>query len=120
MVNNPSKFHKKDSGEALEEDASISLLRATLESTADGILVIDRDGQIAGYNEKFRNMWRIPKEVMDTGEEQATIQHVLDQLRDPDGYVKKLTKLYEEPDTDVFDEIEFIDGRIFERYSVPQ
>ncbi len=97
-----------------------SILQTTLESTADGILVVNREGKIVSYNQKFRKMWNIPVSVMRRQNDEEAIQFVLDQLKDPEGFVKKLTKLYTEPETDCFDEIEFKDGRIYERYSIPQ
>jgi diguanylate cyclase (GGDEF)-like protein/PAS domain S-box-containing protein len=97
-----------------------SLLEATLESTADGILVVDRQGAIVMYNQKFRKMWHIPPGVLKTGSDDEAIHHVLRQLKDPEGFVKKLMELYTHPEMDCFDEIEFQDGRIFERYSIPQ
>ena len=39
---------------------SLSLLQATLESTADGILVVDLDGKILSFNQKMADMWGIP------------------------------------------------------------
>ena len=42
---------------ALEE--ALSLTKATLESTADGILVVNRQGRMVS-NRKFREMWRSP------------------------------------------------------------
>ncbi|HAT15295.1 MAG TPA: hypothetical protein DCS91_18515, partial [Microcoleaceae bacterium UBA11344] len=43
-----------------------SLLRATLESTADGILVVDRDNKIVNFNQKFIEMWNIPASIIAT------------------------------------------------------
>ncbi|QWZ08000.1 PAS domain S-box protein [Nocardioides panacis] len=42
------------------EARSYSLLEATLESTADGILVVDGAGRIADFNRTFSRMWNIP------------------------------------------------------------
>jgi PAS domain S-box-containing protein len=41
-----------------------SLLRATLESTADGLLVVDNNGKIVSFNQKFAQMWKIPGEIL--------------------------------------------------------
>jgi PAS domain-containing protein len=43
---------------------SLALMRATLESTTDGILVTDGAGELTGFNEKFVEMWRVPREIM--------------------------------------------------------
>lgn len=97
-----------------------SLLQATLESTADGLLVVDRQGKIISHNEKFRRMWCIPQDLINKENDEMAIKHVLSQLADPVGFFNKLMHLYQNPELDCFDEIEFSDGRIFERYSIPQ
>ena len=60
---------------------SVSLLRATLESTADGVLVVDSLGKITTYNRQFAEMWRIPPEVLSSGNDDEVLDFVLDQLR---------------------------------------
>jgi PAS domain-containing protein len=63
-----------------ELEKSFSLVKATLESTVDGILVVDADGMIVQYNQKFAEMWRIPENVLETLQDQAALNFVLDQL----------------------------------------
>lgn len=99
---------------------SLSLLRATLESTADGVLVVDNLGKIATYNQKFLEMWRIPPHVLSSGNDEEVLHFVLDQLEEPDRFRERVRELYSEPDLESFDTIEFKDGRVFERYSRPQ
>jgi two-component system cell cycle sensor histidine kinase/response regulator CckA len=101
-------------------DRSLSLLHATLESTADGILVVDNDGRITGWNKKFAAMWKIPLEVLETGDDARVIESVLSQLVEPERFLAKVTELYGDPTATSFDVIDFSDGRIFERYSQPQ
>jgi signal transduction histidine kinase len=100
--------------------ASLSLLRATLESTADGILVVDNSGAVVGQNQKFLDLWRIPPELVATRDDARLIASVLGQVRDPDGFLSKIRQLYGEPDAVSFDVLEFLDGRVFERYSQPR
>jgi PAS domain-containing protein len=94
------------------------LLRDTLESTADGILVVDDEGKVAHSNARFRVMWRIPEELAASGDDDALIEFVLDQLLNPRSFVEKVRQLYASTD-ESFDILQFKDGRIFERYSRP-
>lgn len=96
------------------------LLAATLEATPDGLLVITREGRIGGFNQKFREMWRIPPDVMSEGEDAKAIAHVLPQLEDPDGFRKKIDDLYARPEAESHDILRFKDGRVYERFSKPQ
>ena len=108
----------KDAEKATER--SISLLKATLESTADGILVVDRAGKIAGFNQKFCKIWRIPESIMASKDDNQLLTFVIEQLKDPEVFLKKVKELYSQPDAESFDVLEFKDGRIFERYSQAQ
>lgn len=99
---------------------SLSLVQATLESTMDGILVVDREGKVAGANRRFAQMWRIPESIMNSGDDQKALSYVLDQVKDPQAFLQKVQSLYEHPDQESFDVLDFKDGRIFERYSKPQ
>ncbi len=99
---------------------ALSLLKATLESTADGLLVIDLAGKIVNYNQKFADMWHIPRSVLATGDDATAINYVLGQLTDPDDFLGKVRELYTHPHEFSFDVLRFLDGRIFERYSQPQ
>jgi PAS domain S-box-containing protein len=99
---------------------TVSLLQATFDSTTDGILVIDRAGKIATFNRKFQQMWQLPDEIVATRDNAATISFVLDQLQDPQAFVQKIEEIYSLPDRETYELLEFIDGRVFERYSMPQ
>lgn len=108
----------KNTTEELEK--SLSLLAATLESTADGILVVDRSGKIIVSNKKFQELWNIPVEVMHSKDDAKAIESILDQLIFPNQFLVKIKELYEHPDWESMDEIEFKDGKVLSRYSKPQ
>ena len=97
-----------------------SLLGATLESTADGILAADGMGHITLFNRRFVELWRIPKDIAESRDDDRAMAHMVRQLRDPEAFLRKVHELYASPEAESFDELEFNDGRVFERYSVPQ
>ena len=99
---------------------SLSLLRSTLESTADGILVVDHDGRITPLNQRFMDLWKIPEDIIESSDNDRALAFVLDQLVNPEDFLKKVKALYAEPEMESFDTLEFKDGRVFERYSGPQ
>ncbi len=97
---------------------SDALLRATIESTADGILVVDRHGKVVHTNSRFAEMWRIPSKLIERRDDDALIAFVLDQLQDPEAFTARVRDLYQTTREDQ-DTITFNDGRVFERYSRP-
>jgi diguanylate cyclase (GGDEF)-like protein/PAS domain S-box-containing protein len=100
--------------------STLSLLTATLDSTADGILVVDEAGAITQFNSRFTQMWRLPEEVLAGRDDGAAIQFVLDQLVHPELFVAKVQELYAHPEAESDDTLRFKDGRVFERHSLPQ
>ena len=103
-----------------EQAHSLSLVNATLESTADGILVVDGNGRIVSYNAKFAEMWRIPDHLLLPRDDKRLVTFVSDQVKNPQTFLDKVRLLYSQPEAESYDSIEFIDGRVFERYSMPQ
>ncbi|WP_400159697.1 PAS domain S-box protein [Arthrobacter sp. BPSS-3] len=99
---------------------TLSLLAATLESTADGILVVTSDGTIAGLNEQFGKLWGIPPELLNSHDDGQVMAFVLNQLSDPGSFLDKVQELYSDPGAESLDILDFKDGRTFERYSRPQ
>jgi signal transduction histidine kinase len=99
---------------------ALSLLEATLESTTDGILVVGADGKVTLQNQQFAHMWRIPPEIAADRDDGRALRFVVDQLKDPEGFLRKVEELYADAYAESFDILRFKDGRIFERYSKPQ
>jgi PAS domain S-box-containing protein len=99
---------------------SLSLLQATIDSSADGLLVVNRQGHVTIFNQRFVELWCIPPKVLAAGGDDELLKFVVNQLSEPQEFTNKVRELYSQPKMESFDRLHFRDGRIFERYSRPQ
>jgi signal transduction histidine kinase len=109
---------RKQAQERLER--ALSLQQAAFEATADGILAVDRAGQVITYNRVFAEMWGIPDSVLALGDVNLIREHILHQVVNPDQFVQQVQLLYANPEAISLDTLEFTDGRVIERYTQPQ
>ncbi len=99
---------------------SASLLNATLESTFDGLLVVDCRGKIARYNQRFLALWKLGADVIHAGDDEAAAAAAAEQLEDPDAFLRAVRERYADPESEGTDILALEDGRVFERYTQPQ
>lgn len=102
---------------------SLFLLAATLESTADGILVMDSLGRIVSFNNRFVEMWKIPDHIVISKDNSLILGTITKQLSDPRWFLEKLRQLKEKSPQSVDtvpEVIDLIGGRAFELTSKPQ
>jgi len=99
---------------------AISLLNATLDATADGILVVSTEGKISSCNGRFLEMWGMDCESAIGHRDEDLLAHALPQLQDSAEFLTKVKELYSSPEAISFDVLHLKEGRIFERYSRPQ
>ncbi len=104
----------------VELERSLSLLRGTLEATADGIIVSQNGKHIATCNQKFVEMWSIPESVITSREVEQLVPLILEQLKDPEAFLGQTQDLLFQADAEAYGIYELKDGRVFERYSQPQ
>lgn len=98
---------------------SNAMLKAQQEAAIDGILVIDENRQIASYNQRFCQLWQIPPQVVESGDEGRLLNELLSQLEDPQEFLAEAENFYAHPTETSYDEFTLKDGRIFEFYSAP-
>ena len=99
---------------------TLSLLNAAIESTADGILVVDYEGNITTFNRKFTDLWKIEWSVSGQYTHLQIVELIAVQLKDPVEYLSCVQELNEHPERERFDMLALKDGRMIERYSIPQ
>lgn len=99
---------------------TVSELHAAIESTADGIYVVDRAGRIVRYNQNFASMWKIPDELLQSGDDQKVSGYLKTLIKNHGSYKERDDEHAPLKDRETYDMLELKDGRIFERYSKPQ
>ncbi|MEW5857302.1 MAG: diguanylate cyclase [Cyanobacteriota bacterium] len=106
---------------AAEENVekSLSLLRATLESTADGIVAASLEGDIVSYNQKFLQMWQVSEDLISSPGVDKRLIFLKNQMKEPEAFVRRIQELSRQPEAKAYDILELKNGRIFERYSTP-
>src|SRR5208337_2421915 len=66
------------------------VIRSTLESTADGLLVVALSGKTITWNKKFQQLWGIPDEIIASHEDQPLLEFVMAQLKEPTDFLSKV------------------------------
>ena len=108
---------RKEAEEQLR--SKTALLEAQLNSTLDGILIVDKDGRKILQNQRKVDLWKIPRELAEDADDRRQIEWVARQNKDPRQFIERVAWLQAHPDEIGRDELELVDGRFFERYSAP-
>src|SRR5262249_27889926 len=101
-------------------ERSLSLVEATLNATADGLLVVDRQGNATAYNTRLLDLWELTSQDVDNRQVEELLNFVHDQLENGDACMARVREMQAHPEAESFDSLRFLDGRFFERYSRPQ
>ncbi len=109
----------KDALERKTEElaGSLSMMRATLESTTDGILVTDADGIVTGFNKRYVQMWGIPRTIMEAAKHYLLVEANSRKFADPNAFKAKVQAIYANAYPETFDLLNLADGRTFERFT---
>ncbi|MGE5630830.1 MAG: PAS domain S-box protein [Caulobacteraceae bacterium] len=106
----------KEAEEKLERKEKV--LRATLNATDDGILIIGNGRQVIEANDIFLRMWNIPWDIYYMGNEVALLNYAKHQLEDPEGFGQWVEYMYEAPVAENYRAV-FNDGRVCTIYTSP-
>jgi signal transduction histidine kinase/CheY-like chemotaxis protein len=95
--------------------ASVALLRAALESAAEGILVLGQGGAVLHHNGSFARLWLLPAGSFASGDFAPLLEAMCGQFADPVAARLRFDEISSATEAEVFDVIELGDGRVFER-----
>ncbi|WP_131781811.1 PAS domain-containing protein [Legionella gresilensis] len=113
-----ASFFQNDKLKRKSEELKNSLvaIKAILESTNDGILVVNSNKKLEYYNQRFLDIWKLNREFVDSHSDDEAVAEAIKQLKDPEEFLDRLNYFATHPNLDSFDELSFLDGKIFERY----
>jgi PAS domain S-box-containing protein len=99
-----------------EHSRMLAILRATLDSTTDAIIVAGDNLEIIDYNAKYIVMWKIPPEIMKARVPREVRELASQNFADPQRYISRIMEIVA-TGLESFDLLETKDGRFLERYS---
>jgi PAS domain S-box-containing protein len=93
-----------------------TVLEAQQEASLDGLLLVSPDGGILSYNRRFAELWGFSEELVETADDGAALAEAMRKVVDPEGFIARVEYLYAHPEETGREEIELMDGRVFDRY----
>lgn len=98
---------------------SLSITKATLESTTDGIIVISNNGEIIDYNQKFINIWRVPLNLLKKRRYSLLKNYLNEQMKYPEFFLEKEQEVMNHNEAEFYQEIKLKNGSVIECYNIP-
>jgi PAS domain S-box-containing protein len=98
--------------------AEIEFLRAALDGATDGVLAVRFADRAIHFNDAFARMWRLPEDRLAAIDEAELIELQAGQVIDSEDFVHQARSRTAHGQD--FNIVTLRDGRIFERYALPQ
>ena len=95
---------------------ALAIMRATLESTTDAILVTDEKAKVIDFNERYIGMWKIPREALKSRTLREVWELMSKNFADPQQFSARLEEIVATGQESA-DLLELKDGRVFDRSS---
>jgi PAS domain S-box-containing protein len=121
-ITNAAKFaavaiERKQTEESLRWRTAF--FEAQIESSLDGILIVDSNGRKIQQNRRLAELWKIPPEIVESLDDAAQVAFAATRARDPQAFVERIRYLYAHPEEVSRDEIELVDGTVLDRDTSP-
>jgi PAS domain S-box-containing protein len=107
----------KDAEDALRHRTAF--LETLLNSSTDGILVVDGQGKKILQNRQMAEIWNIPRAIAEDEDDTNQVRYVMTAVTDPEEFATKVSWLYDHPGESSRDEISLKVGKVLDRYSTP-
>ncbi len=114
-----TNLERRVAGRTQELAESLTVLNATLGSTADGILVVDTRGKKVFQNRRTVELWKIPPAIAESDDDKAQVQFIVNAVTDPAKLAEQIAYYYAHPDEKGQAEVQLKDGTIMERITAP-
>jgi signal transduction histidine kinase/ActR/RegA family two-component response regulator len=96
-----------------------AFLEAQVDSTLDGILVVDQRGRQILQNQRMNEIWKFPRHIQESEDDTERLRFATNRTKNPAAFAEKVAYLYAHPDEVSRNEIELVDGTILDRYTSP-
>ena len=96
-----------------------TVLESLTESVLDGILIVSPTGEMLHHNQRFVDIWNLPAEILESRSDERALAWAADQTTDPAGFLARVGDVYETPREQAREEVQMVDGRVFERFGAP-
>ena len=98
---------------------SLALTQATLDATADGLLVVGNDDKIKMFNTRFVELTQAPEDVLVSGDDALLKSDAIRHVRNPDQFRDMIAKIDRHPEQKHLDIVEFMNGKVLEQSCQP-
>ena len=102
-----------------ELEGRVAIVAAERNVAPHGILVVDRRGGIVSLNQRFIDMWKIPKDIVASLSNRRLVDVMLSKIVEPKSHVENIRLLYTRKDMSLREQITLKDGRAFDCFTAP-
>ncbi|SDS16276.1 response regulator [Opitutus sp. GAS368] len=117
LTENRLRGERRKAEEALRQKTA--LFEALLDSSIDGLRIVDLQGRKILQNRRFSELLKIPREIADGDDDEKTRLFVAGMVRHPEPFLARARHLYAHPEESSVEEIEMADGSVFDLHSSP-
>lgn len=103
-----------------ERESLLAELRATLEATADGILVTDIHGHIRAFNRRFAQLWELPLQALGDPQDAAVWDWLRHSVIDPAAFEQRFQEISQQMLLSCTDTVGLLNGKLLEWHTQPQ